>query len=93
MTSCLADFVLADPPYRVARRLLLLAKRFGRREGEVVRVMHDLTLEEISLFAGVAPERSTQRCVISGIAAGSGSRTAVWRSWMGTAWPLFPRGR
>ena len=56
MTSSLADFVLADPPYRVARRLLLLAKRFGRREGEVVRVVHDLTLEELSLFAGVAPE-------------------------------------
>ena len=56
MTSSLADFVLADPPYRIARRLLLLAKRFGRRDGEVVRVVHDLTLEELSLFAGVTPE-------------------------------------
>jgi CRP/FNR family transcriptional regulator, cyclic AMP receptor protein len=56
LTNCLADFVLADPAYRVARRLLSLGKRFGRREGEVVRVMHDLTLDEIALFAGVAPE-------------------------------------
>ncbi len=56
LTNCLADFVFADPAYRVARRLLLLGKRFGRREGEVVRVVHDLTLEEIALFAGVAPE-------------------------------------
>ena len=60
MTKCLVDFVFADPPYRVARRLLLLllllCRRFGRREGNVVRVTHDLTLEEISLFAGVAPE-------------------------------------
>ena len=56
MTRCLVDFVFADPPYRLAKRLLLLGKRFGRREGDVVRVMHDLTLEEIALFAGVAPE-------------------------------------
>ena len=55
-TKCLVDFVFADPPYRVARRLLLLSRRFGRRESDVVRVTHDLTLEEISLFAGVAPE-------------------------------------
>jgi CRP-like cAMP-binding protein len=55
-TNCLADFVFTDPAYRVARRLLLLGKRFGRRDGEVVRVVHDLTLEEISLFAGVDPE-------------------------------------
>jgi CRP-like cAMP-binding protein len=56
LANCLADFALADPTYRVARRLLLLGKRFGRREGDVVQVVHDLTLDEISLFAGVAPE-------------------------------------
>jgi CRP/FNR family cyclic AMP-dependent transcriptional regulator len=56
MTNCLADVAFADPPYRVGRRLLWLCKRFGRREGEVVRVMHDLTLQEISQFAGVVPE-------------------------------------
>ena len=56
LTNCVVDFVLADPAYRIARRLLVLGKRFGRREGDVVRVMHDLTLDEISLLAGVAPE-------------------------------------
>jgi CRP/FNR family transcriptional regulator, cyclic AMP receptor protein len=56
MTKSLADLVFADPPYRVARRLLLLSRRFGRRYGDVVRVAHDLTLEEISLLAGVSPE-------------------------------------
>ena len=45
-----------DPACRIAKRLLLLGKRFGRKEGDVVGVVHDLTLEEISLFAGVAPE-------------------------------------
>jgi CRP/FNR family cyclic AMP-dependent transcriptional regulator len=53
LANCVVDFDLADPAYRIARRLLLLGKRFGRREGDVVRVMHDLTLDEISLFAGV----------------------------------------
>ena len=56
MTNCLIDFACDDPAYRVARRLLLLGKRFGRKEDGVVRVVHDLTLDEISLFAGVTPE-------------------------------------
>jgi CRP/FNR family transcriptional regulator, cyclic AMP receptor protein len=55
LTNSLVDHVFADPPYRIARRLLLLGKRFGRCEGGAVRVMHDVTLDEISLFAGVAP--------------------------------------
>ena len=45
-----------DPACHIAKRLLLLGKRFGRKEGGLVRVVHDQTLEEISLFAGVAPE-------------------------------------
>jgi CRP/FNR family cyclic AMP-dependent transcriptional regulator len=53
MTNTLIDLACTDPTYRVANRLLMLSRRFGRREGEVVRVMHDLTLEEISLFARV----------------------------------------
>jgi hypothetical protein len=35
---------------------LLLASRVGERDGEVVRVVHDLTLQELALFAGVTPE-------------------------------------
>jgi CRP/FNR family cyclic AMP-dependent transcriptional regulator len=56
MRKCMVDFLFADPPYRVARRLLSLGKRFGRRDGDVVRVMHDLTLNDISLFAVVSSE-------------------------------------
>lgn len=56
MTGCLVDLTLADPCCRLARRLLLFSKRFGRRDGDIVRVKHDLTLDEISQFAGVAPE-------------------------------------
>jgi CRP-like cAMP-binding protein len=53
MTKTLIDLACPDPTYRVANRLLMLGRRFGRTEGDVVRVVHDLTLEEISLFAGV----------------------------------------
>ena len=56
MTKWSVDLFFADPPSRVAKRLLLLGKRFGRRDGDVVRVRHDLTLEDISLFAGVPAE-------------------------------------
>jgi CRP/FNR family cyclic AMP-dependent transcriptional regulator len=56
MTKTLTDLACPDPTYRVANRLLMLGRRFGRKEGDVVRVVHDLTLEEISLFASVPPE-------------------------------------
>jgi CRP/FNR family transcriptional regulator, cyclic AMP receptor protein len=56
MTTCLLDFACPDPRYRVARRLLLLGKRFGRKDGDVVRVVHNLTLDELALFAGVSPQ-------------------------------------
>jgi CRP/FNR family cyclic AMP-dependent transcriptional regulator len=55
-TKCSVDLFFADAASRVAKRLLLLGKRFGRRDGDVVRVRHDLTLEDISLFAGVPAE-------------------------------------
>lgn len=53
-TNSLVDFVVGDVPSRIASRLLLLRKRFGRREGEVVRIVHDLTLEDLALLVGVA---------------------------------------
>jgi CRP-like cAMP-binding protein len=56
MTDTLIDLACADPTYRLARRLLMLGKRFGEKEDEVVRVAHDLSLDELSLFAGVPPE-------------------------------------
>lgn len=54
--NSLADFGSGDPQGRVAMQLLLLRKRFGQRDGEAVRVVHDLTLEDFSLLVGVAPE-------------------------------------
>jgi len=56
MTDSLVDFAFADVETRLASRLLCLMKRFGRRDGERVRVVHDLTLDDFSLLVGVAPE-------------------------------------
>jgi CRP-like cAMP-binding protein len=55
-TNSLVDFMFADARSRVARRLLLLTKRFGWREGELVRVVHDLTLNDFSRLVGVDPK-------------------------------------
>lgn len=55
MTSCVVEFAFADPARRLARRILLLGRRFGSKQGDVVRVKHDLTLQEFSQFAGVEP--------------------------------------
>lgn len=55
-TKWLAELMFADVPHRVAKRLLQLAQRFGRREGDVLRVMHDLTLEELAELAGTDPD-------------------------------------
>lgn len=54
-TNSLVEFAFADAQKRIASRLLFLKKRFGRREGDVVRVVHDLTLKEFARFVGVAP--------------------------------------
>jgi CRP/FNR family transcriptional regulator, cyclic AMP receptor protein len=56
MTDVLSDFTFADVPGRVASRLLLLRRRFGHRDGEVVRIVHDLTSADLSRLVGVAPE-------------------------------------
>jgi CRP/FNR family transcriptional regulator, cyclic AMP receptor protein len=57
ISSCLVDVLLEEPAHRLAKRILLLAKRFGTREGDVVCVEHDLTMRELAQFAGVAPDR------------------------------------
>ena len=56
MTDALTDFVSADIRGRVASRLSLLKRRFGRREGEVVRIEHEMTMEDFSRLVGVSPE-------------------------------------
>jgi CRP-like cAMP-binding protein len=52
MTNVLTDSILTDVPVRVARRLLQLAQRFGRRENDSVRVTHNLTAQEIAQLVG-----------------------------------------
>jgi len=56
MTDALTDFASADVRGRVASRLSLLKRRFGRREGEVVRIVHEMTMEDFSRLVGVSPE-------------------------------------
>ncbi|OBA57276.1 hypothetical protein A5647_24555 [Mycobacterium sp. 1100029.7] len=56
MTNSLLDLAFADEQGRIASRLLLLRKRFGQQDGDVVRIVHDLTSEEFSHLAGVDPE-------------------------------------
>ncbi len=56
MTDALTDFVSADVRGRVASRLSLLKRRFGQREGEVVRIVHEMTMQDFSRLVGVSPE-------------------------------------
>jgi CRP-like cAMP-binding protein len=56
MADALTDFTFADVQGRVASRLSLLKRRFGRRVGEVVRIEHDMTMEDFSRLVGVSPE-------------------------------------
>ena len=52
----LADLVFSDVPGRVAKTLLSLADRFGRADGDGVRVTHDLTQEELAQLVGASRE-------------------------------------
>lgn len=52
----LADLVFSDVPGRVAKQLLDLADRFGVPSDEGVRVMHDLTQEELAQLVGASRE-------------------------------------
>jgi CRP-like cAMP-binding protein len=52
----LADLIFTDVPGRVARQLLYLAQRFGIQEDGVLRVIHDLTQEEIAQLVGASRE-------------------------------------
>ena len=55
MTDALTDFASADVRGRVASRLSLLKRRFGQREGDVVRIVHEMTMEDFSRLVGVSP--------------------------------------
>ena len=56
MTDALTDFASADIRGRVASRLSLLKRRFGQQEGEVVRSVHEMTMDDFSRLVGVSPE-------------------------------------
>ncbi len=56
MTDALTDFASADIRGRVASRLSLLKRRFGQREGDVVRIVHEMTMEDFSRLVGVSPQ-------------------------------------
>jgi CRP/FNR family transcriptional regulator, cyclic AMP receptor protein len=56
MTDALTDFASADIRGRVASRLSLLKRRFGQQEGEVVRIVHEMTMEDFARLVGVSPE-------------------------------------
>lgn len=55
-THDLADLIFTDVPGRVAKQLLQLAHRFGTREGDALRVNHDLTQEELAQLVGASRE-------------------------------------
>ena len=52
----LSDLIFTDVPGRVAKQLLYLAQRFGKREGDALRVDHELTQEEIAQLVGSSRE-------------------------------------
>jgi CRP-like cAMP-binding protein len=54
--AALADLVFSDVPGRVAKALLDLAKRFGEPVDEGVRLVHDLTQEELAQLVGASRE-------------------------------------
>ena len=54
--DALADLIFTDVPGRVAKALLSLSERFGTREGDGIRVHHDLTQEELAQLVGASRE-------------------------------------
>jgi len=51
-----ADLVFSDVPGRVAKALLDLSRRFGRRADDGIHVHHDLTQEELAQLVGASRE-------------------------------------
>jgi len=51
-----ADLVFSDVPGRVAKALLDLSSRFGRRADDGIHVHHDLTQEELAQLVGASRE-------------------------------------
>lgn len=51
-----ADLVFSDVPGRVAKALIDLSARFGRRADDGIHVHHDLTQEELAQLVGASRE-------------------------------------
>lgn len=51
-----SELVFADVPGRTARTLLQLSTRFGHVEGRALRVVHDLTQDELAQYIGATRE-------------------------------------
>lgn len=51
-----ADLVFSDVPGRVAKALIDLASRFGRKADDGIHVHHDLTQEELAQLVGASRE-------------------------------------
>ena len=54
--EAMADLVFSDVPGRVAKALLDLSTRFGRKEPDGLHVHHDLTQEELAQLVGASRE-------------------------------------
>ncbi|MGH3098704.1 MAG: Crp/Fnr family transcriptional regulator [Streptosporangiales bacterium] len=52
----MADLVFTDVPGRVARQLVDLSRKFGRRSDNGVHVEHELTQEELAQLVGASRE-------------------------------------
>ncbi len=63
----LVEQLSSDVPARLARQLLLLGERFGKPEGDTVRVMHDLSQDELAQLVGA--DRSSVNRVLRRFAA------------------------
>jgi len=63
----LVELVSNDVAGRVARRLLLLARRFGTPEGGALRVVHELTQGELAQLVGA--DRASVNKALRGFAA------------------------
>jgi len=63
----LVEQLSSDVPARLARQLLLLGERFGRPEGDALRVMHDLSQDELAQLVGA--DRSSVNRVLRRFAA------------------------
>lgn len=52
----LSDLIFTDVPGRVAKQLLYLSQRFGSRDGEALRVDHELSQAELAQLVGASRE-------------------------------------